>query len=105
MNTNQSSYKAGSGMNPKNLPNFKGKILVVEVAGKATTYILKDVHFDTQGGRLFLLGTFLRGASQNNWVEGVPVAIGWSRIDHYMIFNSVADYRKRQKKYMGGKQP
>ena len=92
-------------MKPKSLPNLKGKILVVEVTAKATTYILKDTRFETQGGRLFLLGTFLRGASKNNWVEGVPVAIGWSRVDHYMVFDSVADYRRRQKKYLGGKQP
>jgi hypothetical protein len=90
--------------NPVTPPNFKGKILCVEVSGTSTTYVLKNVSLEMQGDQLFLVGTYVRGASKNNWVEGVPIAICWSKINLYMIFDSVADYRRRQKKYLGGKE-
>jgi len=47
---------------------------------------------ETQGGRLFLVGTVRRGGSTNDWSGGVPRAVAWDQAFDYLVFDSAEQY-------------
>jgi hypothetical protein len=78
-----------------NLPKVAGKVLSVLCVGEDTGQLIYDPSFEEQGGRLFLVGTVPKEASQDNWMEGLPHAIAWETVQDYVIFDSMDDYLTR----------
>ena len=83
----------------KTLPDFANKLVSASFAGADTTHAIEHARWETQGGRLFLVGTIPRGGSTRDWVEGVECAIAWDEVSDYLLFDSVEDYRARLKIY------
>jgi hypothetical protein len=52
-----------------NLPNFKGKILIIYIKGKNDEYptILSHAKFEMQADRLFLVGKYPKIDSKTRW--------------------------------------
>jgi hypothetical protein len=61
----------------KTLPDFTNKLVSVSFAGADDTHAIEHTRWETQGGRLFLVGTVPRGGSTRDWVEGVVCAVAW----------------------------
>jgi hypothetical protein len=77
------------------LPDFTGKVVSVSIAFEDDGRCLEHPRWETQGGRLFLVGTVPRGASTNGWCDGIPGAVAWDQVTDYMVFDSAEHYRER----------
>ena len=67
------------------------------MAGDEHSYVLDRPRFETQGGRLFLVGTVPPGGSANDWSEGAACAVAWEKVTDYLVFESAKHYQKRLK--------
>ena len=87
-------------MSDDSLPDFVGKVVCLYLTHKpdADGEVLCDPHFETQGGRLFLLGTPAPGTTVNDWIEGKTTAVAWDTVDVYYLFDSLEDYLNCRKK-------
>jgi len=85
------------------LPDFTNKLVSVSFAGADDTHAIEHPRWETQGGRLFLVGTIPRGGSTRDWCEGVECAVAWDEISDYLLFDSVEGYRARLRVYHGRK--
>jgi hypothetical protein len=81
------------------LPNFSKKVVSFSFAGADNSQCIAHPRWETQGGRLFLIGTVPRGGSTHDWCEGVVSAVAWDQVSDYLVFDSVEDYRVRLKIY------
>jgi hypothetical protein len=77
------------------LPDFGGKLACIYVSGKSyVRYILQDIAFDMQGGRLFVVGRIPEDYDMHvPWAKGKPAAIAWDCVDYYIVFESVEQFR------------
>jgi hypothetical protein len=82
-------------MKKTRLPDFTKKLVSVSMAGDEHSYALDCPRFETQGGRLFLVGTVPHGGSTSNWSEGAMCAIAWENVTDYLVFDSAKHYQKR----------
>jgi len=81
------------------LPNFCGKTVSLALIGAESARIIVDPHFETLGGRLFLIGEIPKGASRHDWMEGLEGAVAWDRVEEFVVFDSFDDYIKRLKRW------
>lgn len=42
-----------------------------------------------------MVGTVPEGASEDDWMEGLPCAIAWDTVQDYVVFDSMTDYLAR----------
>ncbi len=79
------------------LPDLSGRIVVLYLHGRRDPdgSVLQDASFQRQGGRLFLVGKIPEGVSANDWVQGIESAVAWDRVEEYLVFGSLEDYRAR----------
>ncbi|OPZ28991.1 MAG: hypothetical protein BWZ02_01108 [Lentisphaerae bacterium ADurb.BinA184] len=75
------------------LPDFAGKTVSFSTAD--STLGVEEPRFETQGGRLFVVGIVPKGATTSDWAAGVRCAVAWEAVTDYLIFESVADYSAR----------
>ena len=75
-------------------PDFKGKVLSITIENDTTNHDLIDPHFENQAGRIFIIGTVPKGATESDWVEGCQCSIAWNRIIEYFTFDSLEAYSK-----------
>ena len=61
------------------------------------------LHWESQGGRLFLVGPVPHGASKNNWCDGLPSAVAWDQVTDYLVFDSAEHYAECVGLYEGKK--
>lgn len=87
----------------KSLPDFSTKIVSFGISGDEHSYAIESPRFETQAGRLFLVGTVLPGGSTRNWSQGVVSAVTWDQVTDYLVFDSATDYQRRLKIYERGK--
>ena len=71
-------------------PDFKGKTVSFSTA--ESTLAIVEPTFETQGGRLFVVGTIPAKASTNDWAEGRLSAVAWDAVTDYIVFDSVDQY-------------
>lgn len=71
---------------------FSGK--VVSFGSANDTLAIKDICFENQNGRLFVVGVVPKGATSNDWAVGRPCAIAWEAVTDYMIFDSEDQYAR-----------
>ncbi len=69
---------------------FAGK--VVSFGTVEDTLAIKDISFNMQHGRLFVVGNIPKGATNNDWAINRPCAVAWDCITDYMIFDSEEQY-------------
>jgi hypothetical protein len=81
------------------LPNVTNKVVSVSIAGDDDGRCLEHPRWETQGGRLFLLGTVPHGASTNDWCAGLPSAVAWDQVTDYLVFESPERYLERSAVY------
>jgi len=77
------------------LSSFANRILSVLCIGEDTGQLIANPVWETQGGRLFLVGTVPKKASQDNWMEVLPCAIAWDTVQDHVVFQSINDYLTR----------
>lgn len=53
---------------------------------------IKDISFQEQFGRIFVVGVIPKGTTRNDWAIGMPCAIAWDSITDYIIFDSEDSY-------------
>jgi len=83
------------------LPDFSGKLICIYMSGRSgARYVLQDVTFEMQGGRLFVVGQIPGDYDkQVTWAKGKPAAIAWDCVDYYILFESVAQFRESLESY------
>jgi len=77
------------------LPDFTRKVVSVSIAGEDDGRCLEHPRWETQSGRLFLVGTVPCGGSTNDWCGGIPSAVAWDQITDYLVFDSAKHYLER----------
>ena len=83
-------------MKNSKLPDFKNKLVYVQLIGdKRFNVMVFNPHWEIQGDELFLVGITPDGGSAKNWSMGITSGIAWNKITDYMVFDSLAEYRKR----------
>ena len=85
--------------NTAGLPDFTRKVVSVSIAGEDDGRCLEHPRCETQGGRLFLIGTVPRAGSSNNWCGGIPSAVAWDAVTDYLVFESAEHYLERVRVY------
>ena len=78
----------------ENYPDFSGKVLSITIKDDTINRDLINPHFENQAGRIFIIGTVPKGATESDWVEGCQSAVAWDRITDYFIFDSLEAYDK-----------
>ena len=78
----------------ENYPDFSGKVLSITIKDDTINRDLINPHFENQAGRIFIIGTVPKGATESDWVEGCQSAVAWDRITDYVIFDSLEAYDK-----------
>ena len=76
------------------LPDFTSKVISLSLAGEEWARVLVHPRWEVQGGRLFLVGTIVRGSATNDWCAGLPNAAAWDRVTDYIVFESPEHYAK-----------
>jgi len=80
-------------------PDFCNKFVSLSIAGDDHSYTMESPSFESQGGRIFLVGIVPRGGSKGNWSEGAGCAIAWDCVTDYLVFDSAKQYWKRLEKF------
>ena len=75
-------------------PDFKGKVLSITIKDDTVNRDLVDPYFENQAGRIFIIGTVPKGATESDWVEGCLSSVAWDRITDYFTFDSLESYSK-----------
>ena len=79
------------------LPDFKGKCISITIMDDDDSHDLFDPRFEYQGGRLFIIGTVPKGATQSDWVLGFTSEVAWDRVTDYFVFDDKKSYEKAVK--------
>ena len=72
------------------LPNFNGKVCSFSTA--ADTLAMKNIKFEMQNNRLFVVGEVPKGATKNDWALGRLCGISWDAVTDYLVFDSENQY-------------
>ncbi len=75
-------------------PDFNGKVLSITIKDDTINRDLINPHFENQAGRIFIIGTVPKGATESDWVEGCQSSVAWDRITDYFVFDSLEAYSK-----------
>jgi hypothetical protein len=79
------------------ISRFEGKVVSVVCENEDTGQLIDSPKFESQGGRLFIVGTVPNESSRDNWMEGLTTAIAWDAVQDYVVFESMDDFLKRLK--------
>ena len=75
-----------------NTPDFSNKCISFTIQDDESNYDLFDPRFEEQCGKLFIIGTIPKGATESNWVSGKTGAVAWERVTNYYVFDSIEEY-------------
>lgn len=78
-----------------NLPNFEGCVLSVAMKRQKGTIKIADPHWAVLDGRLFLVGRWPDHPTDPQRFAGVETAVCWEDVNHYIRFDSEADFARR----------
>ena len=74
---------------------FTGKAISIVLIGEDESKLIIHPHLEVQGGKMFLVGIIPPGGSRRHWVDGLPIAYAWDRVQEYIVFNSVKHHAER----------
>jgi len=80
---------------PDSVPDFSGKCISCDLLNDDNCLDLCEARLETQGGRLFIVGTIPAGCTSSDWAEGCTAAIAWDRVTSYIVLDSVEEYQRR----------
>ena len=69
---------------------FDGKTVTFGTADD--NLAIKNISFEEQFGRIFVVGNIPKGTTNNDWAVGRSCAIAWDSITDYIIFDSEEIY-------------
>ena len=80
------------------LPDFSQKVILVyfDSGAPQNRAAVENPRFELQGGELFLVG---RGLTAEGWGIDLPLAIAWSKIQWYSVFESTDAFDKAEAYY------
>lgn len=80
------------------LPNFENKVVYVLFDGGApyARVAVQNPRFELQGGEIFLVGL---GLLSKGWGSDVPIAIAWSKVQWYALFESADTFYEAEAHY------
>ena len=81
-------------MNDITYPDFTGKTLSITIIEDEGNFDITDPYFEMQAGRLFLIGTVPPKSTNSGWTVNKKFAIAWERVERYVVFDSVSDFKK-----------
>ena len=77
------------------LPNFDGKCLHVYTSNaQSGAYFIENPYFESQAGRLFLVGRISTAYDEKVWARGRVTCIAWDRVEQYHVYDSVDEWRQ-----------
>ena len=74
--------------------DFSGKVISITITGQDVSHDLVDPRFDLQAGRMFIVGSTPKGATESGWAVGALCAVAWDRVTDYFLFESLEQYEK-----------
>jgi hypothetical protein len=82
-------------------PEFDGKCLLIYSTNNVASHsvLVENARFETQAGRLFIVGNGANIGGHANWTRGIPVCIAWDQIESYYVFDSAEQHRQRQEQW------
>jgi hypothetical protein len=86
-------------MKKTTLPDFTSKVVSVGIATDNYGYAINSPRWETQGGRLFLVGSVPHHGSVRDWAEGAVRGVAWDEVTDYYVFDSIDDFIKRQSEF------
>ena len=72
------------------LPDFAGKVVLVQLASNLGQWAFPEPVFEMQGGQLFLVGKPIPG--EGLWTRQMTFCIPWRAIGYYLVFDSIEAY-------------
>ena len=92
-------------MTDDSLPDFRGKLVVFYTSSRANrSYMLDEVTFEVQAGRLFVVGKVSREYDDDVWGRGATACIAWDGVEQYLVFDSPAHYHQETARYNEAKE-
>jgi hypothetical protein len=79
-------------MDKEYLPDFTDKCLSISITSDTASHDLFNPRFEYQGGKLFLIGTVLVGATCSDWVANKVGAVAWELVTEYFVFDNIEEY-------------
>lgn len=78
---------------------FKGKVVMLQLAGKEQSLLLENAALVELGERFIVVGRHVRFNDSPGyaWTDGLQSGAAWESVDYFLIFDSVEDFRKRAK--------
>lgn len=87
-----------TGVAAGDLPDLAGKVVVVQTRGRplGNPVVLSDCRFESQVGRLFLVGVRQPSAPDRaSWTDGALCCVAWDCVEEYMEFGSLGELLRR----------
>jgi hypothetical protein len=75
------------------LPDFSGKVVVIQMPETSFGWTLLSPVFEKQGGKLFLVGKSVPSAAL--WSSDGTVNVPWDNIVFYVVFDSLEVYKAK----------
>jgi hypothetical protein len=72
------------------LPEFAGKVVLVQLAYGLGQWAFPEPRFEMQGGQLFLVGRPV--AEEALWTRQMTFCIPWRTVGYYLVFDSMEAY-------------
>ncbi len=73
---------------------FENKVVSFDTK-ESDTLALIDIEEKVLCNRTFLIGKIPKGATCNDWAEGLTASIAWDSVVNYMVFENLTDYMLR----------
>jgi hypothetical protein len=89
---------SATGSEVSTVPDLAGKTVVIQTRNRplSNPVVLSECRFESQGGRLFLVGVRQPCARHlRSWTDGIRSCIVWECIEEYLVFDSLSDYHSR----------
>lgn len=89
-------------MENKELPDFKGKVVLFYVKNAPPScengIMLEYINFDKRDGRIFLNGRVPK-VYEEDWLANCKTVLEWDSVFHYIEFKNLQDYLNRASQY------
>ena len=79
-------------MDKDSLPDFSGKTISMMLINESHSHDLDNPRFEYQGGRLFIVGTIPKVATESGWNALHVGAVAWDQVRDYTLFPDLAAY-------------
>ena len=75
-------------------PDLRGKVVSITIEDDDTNHDLVDPRFELQAGRMFIVGSTPKGATESDWTVGALCSVAWDKVTDYFLFESLEHYER-----------